>query len=360
LSEEARSRADRLDARVRSGDSDERLRTELLQVLEVLERRAHGLRFRYIPAGDFEMGSDEGDADERPAHRVTLSAFWMSDAPLTWEDFCRLMEWHPPPVGLPPGDPPTPMAWFDLNQGNKIRLQYCEDETLRASDWHRHYPPQPTSTGETRSMQDIFGFPRRGDTEAPFRYSRKPMVAVSWFMARDLGERLSTDRWRVDLPTEAQWERAARGLHRGKPYPWGAATPTSSTCDCDRFDELRILHSRAFPPNDYGLYAMSGGVWEWCRDHYDAEFYAVSPLLDPCCESLEPEAEYVLRGGSWADFSEACTVSFRMSLSSRRTGFWGNSPNVGFRLALVERDESADGIREISAGAACSAQEVKA
>jgi sulfatase modifying factor 1 len=96
---------------------------------------------------------------------------------------------------------------------------------------------------------------------------------------------------------------------------------------------------RRFPPNGYGLYAMSGGVWEWTSDWYDAESYRESPTGDP--RDPEEGAAKVLRGGSWTDCAEAVTVSFRMAResSSWKTGEWGQhlAPNIGFRICRLER-----------------------
>ena len=97
---------------------------------------------------------------------------------------------------------------------------------------------------------------------------------------------------------------------------------------------------RTFPPNGYGLYAMSGGVWEWTADWYDASYYSMSPANDPTGPS-EGRAR-VLRGGSWADCADAVSVSFRMARESRswRDGTWGRhlAPNLGFRLCRTEVD----------------------
>ncbi|MBI4613494.1 MAG: SUMF1/EgtB/PvdO family nonheme iron enzyme [Planctomycetes bacterium] len=126
----------------------------------------------------------------------------------------------------------------------------------------------------------------------------------------------------------------ARGGLIGRRYPWGDDPPTRETCDFERFDEFSILPARTFPPNAYGLYAMSGSVWEWCADDYDALAYR--RYLAPKGDHVR---EKVIRGGSWADGAEAVTVSFRASLpaGSWRQGCGPPSPNVGFRLCRVER-----------------------
>ena len=308
-------------------------RQKLLDRLAVVE---HGITFRYIPAGPFLMGSTTGDPDEQPVHRVELDEFWLADTPISWSTYCALMDWEPPPESHPKNDkfePPSPSELhpvFYLDQENKIRLQYCEDETLRAQGWHTHLPES--------ERRKIFGQPDRADPSKPFTYERKPMVSVSWQHAEALCNRISNDEVLYRLPTEAEWEKAARGGLVSCAYPWGNDPPTTDRCDFNRLDELSILPMRRFASNGYGLYAMSGCVWEWTNDFYDASYYAESPTHNP----VGPQSanERVLRGGSWTDCAETVTVSFRMSRESRSwEQGWGRhfAPNIGFRLCRVKR-----------------------
>jgi formylglycine-generating enzyme required for sulfatase activity len=302
----------------------------------VLDRLAvveHGLTFRYIPGGVFLMGCDRGEPDERPWHPVWLSPFWLSETPISWAAYCRLMDWEPPPSGGPRGWRPESLPPDSLLSALyaecKIRWQYCEDRTTRAVDWHAHLPPQPE-----QPSHPFHGNPPRDDPGAPWAYDTKPMVAVSSYQAMELARHLSTEEVHYALPTEAQWEKAARGGLIGARYAWGDAPPDPRRCDFCRFGEHSILPMKAFPPNGYGLYAMSGGVWEWTGDWYDRDYYRHSPETDPMGP---PEGrEKVLRGGSWADCPDVVSVSFRMSWPAApppQRG-WSDylSPNLGFRL----------------------------
>jgi len=273
------------------------LRGALLDELAVDE---HGLRWRYVPAGTFRMGARDGDPDERPTRLVRTGAYWLTDVPVTWAAYRRMMGWPSPNDW----DAEVPGGNFLLYEGDKIRRSYC-------------------------------GGP---DDENP-TYDERPVVAVSYHDAEELGERLSTAEALIRLPTEAEWEKGARGGLVDKRYPWGDAPADRTRCDCGHFGEWSIARSRSYRPNGYGLYAMSGGVAEWTADWYDALAYrradgqaAPSPAL----------VERVIRGGSWADTPEACTVSFRASLAGeswRDDGGFGPhmTPTVGFRLCRVAR-----------------------
>lgn len=306
-------------------------------VLDELAVEEHGIQFRYIPAGTFLMGSEDGDHDEKPVHPVKVDGFWLSEAPISWGIFCHLMGFLPPPEGIPDGYYEQRQAlhqepnfhysnlnkrdqWlYGLSGSQRIRLQYCEDETVRARDWHAHAP----------SSQDMFGAAPRENDERPLGYTEKPMIAVEYEGTQAFCEQLSNEFVQYRLPTEAEWEKAARGGLIGAPYAWGYEPPSPDNCDCSNFNSYSIRKMKAFPPNGYGLYSMCGGVWEWTSDMYDARYYEDSPRENPTGPSMGDE--HVLRGGAWTDDPEAVTVSFRMSYK------YSGTPTIGFRLCRVSR-----------------------
>ena len=296
--------------------SDEAIAAARASVLESLAVTEHGMTFRYVPAGCYLTGSGDGDPDEQPVHYARLDAFWLSDTPVSWSAYCELMDWEEPPRAVPRDSASDDRrAMFSLAQANKIRRQYCASSKVP-----------------------------REDHDAPLGYDDKPMVAVAWQEAAALGERLSADGVTYRLPTEAEWEAAARGGLARARYPWGDEPPDTERCDFGRFYDFSIRRRRSLPPNGYGLYWMSGGVWEWTADWYDALYYADSPRLNPTGPA-EGQGR-VLRGGSWADCAEAVTVTFRMSRTSTPwwEGEWGShlAPNIGFRLCRTEAGDRLD------------------
>lgn len=299
---------------------DDAVASQRKALLDDLAVEEHGLVWRYIPAGSFLMGSHEGDPDERPVHERHVDAFWMTDVPITWTAYCRLMGWSDPPNGWPPRNDPSLAATdaelnpeFILNELGKIRRQYCESKTRAANDWHRHLEEARQRT---------------------LAFDDKPLVAASAYDAEDLAAVLTARSSGVSygLPTEAEWEKAARGGLIGCRWSWGNERPTPERCDFGRFGAFHLESPRRYPANGYGLRSMCGGVAEWTADPYDALAYRRAKTTTPPSPSAR-----VLRGGSWADCAEAVTVSFRTSFvqSSWRAPeqgqAWG-APTVGFRL----------------------------
>ncbi len=343
-------------------------RRDVLDQLVVID---HDLVFRHVPAGTFWMGSTTGDPDERPVHPVTLAGFWITDVPITWSAYCDLMGWSPPPRAEPP-EPLERSQGFHVAEANKIRRSYCmgaaelgplleqPDADADADAWWKAVDDdEPLS----EFGQDLGSPPRVAQRpERPSIYDRKPMVAVGWADAEALGERLTKgSRSKFGLPSESQWEKAARGGRIGQPYPWGDSPPTPKLCDFGHFGQFTLADPRSLPANGYGLHGMCGGVWEWTTTLYDALAYAdtaagriteadlqgrpderLLALHDPSRQaSVDPELLdqphlRVLRGGSWADGPTMVTVSARMARDGWgwQSGRWSGSdtPNVGFRL----------------------------
>ncbi|MCW3100744.1 MAG: hypothetical protein JWL77_6362 [Chthonomonadaceae bacterium] len=295
-----------------------------LRLLDRLSVEEHGILFRYIPAGSFLMGSERGDPDETPIHEVTLSDYWLAETPLSLAKYHEITGAHERVGSI---------------TAAKLRIGY-------SIDWKAEPPAGLGSLATQEDPVARYRLPLSKPWEVPWLYDAKPMVAVEPAEIQAVCEHLSTPQILYRCPAEAEWEKAARGGIIGADYPWGNAPPTPEICDygkLDRFhwrerdtqfDTLFCIHCmKAFPPNGYGLYTTSGGVWEWTADWYDALYYSESPPHNP----TGPVAgeQKVWRGGSWTDCAEAVRVSFRMASRAREC------PNVGFRLCRIERSEVA-------------------
>jgi formylglycine-generating enzyme required for sulfatase activity len=222
--------------------------------------------FARIPAGSFLMGSDQGMDDERPVHRVWVDAFDIAVHPVT-------------------------------------HAQYAE--FLRATD---HEPPRDWSgAAEDATAVDL------------------PVIGVSWFDCEAYCAWRLTRGEHLRLPTEAEWERAARGGIDGRRYPSGDAIP-GWIPDGGRGPLAGPWPVTLGAPNEFGLMGIAANIHEWCADWYAAEFYAASPDRNPA--GPPGGTRRASRGGSWrhAVTLSRCAARSRIDPSFRYTDY-------GFRLA---------------------------
>ncbi|MDE0482628.1 MAG: SUMF1/EgtB/PvdO family nonheme iron enzyme [Candidatus Poribacteria bacterium] len=244
----------------------------------------------FVPAGEFQMGSDDEKANERekPVHTVYTDAFYIDTCLVTNAEFKKFIDanpqWRKP-------------QWFK----NRIEISYHDGAYLR--NWFR--------------------------TNYPAKKADHPVTWVSWYAAMAYAQWVGKR-----LPTEAEWEKAARGGLEHKRYPWGDSI---DSINANYFYHIgNTTPVGHYPCNRYGLYDMSGNVWEWCLDAYDVNFYASSPRQNPfpgtntiewVIENFRNiETSRVLRGGSWNIDSQAMRVSHRFIGSPTDT-----LPTCGFR-----------------------------
>ncbi len=163
----------------------------------------------------------------------------------------------------------------------------------------------------------------------PIAYDRpdEPVTSVSWFDAVEFCEWLS-ERWAmpVRLPTEAEWEFAARGSIECKLYPWGDAPPVSRPDYTSRWLEGPEPVATA-EPNGYGLYDMCENVHEWCSDWYDPRYYETSPSENP--KGPEHGTRRASRGGAWRHHIKLSRCAARSSIPPEF-----RYADYGFRVAV--------------------------
>jgi sulfatase modifying factor 1 len=204
-----------------------------------------------IPEGVFQMGSDTGAANERPVHRVWVDQFAIAPYATT----------------------------------NRLYSAYLDATSRQA-------PP--------------------GWNDSRFNHPDQPVTSVSWFDAVDYCEWLAATTGRpYRLPTEAEWERVARGGMDARLYTWGDEPPQ----DQPQYSELWLSGPEPVgrrPPNGFGLYDISENVHEWCSDWYDENYYQCSPERNP--QGPASGNRRSSRGGSWRHQIKITRVAARSSI----------------------------------------------
>jgi formylglycine-generating enzyme required for sulfatase activity len=247
-----------------------------------------------IPAGDFLMGAADAEEDERPVHRVFVSEFFVGRFPVTQDEYARFVRatGHPPPAirGLPL-----------ITLGGRDTLFR---ELAAPYVWDGDQPPAG-----------------HGSHPVVLVTSDDAMAYCRW-LADVLGRV-------VRLPTEAEWERAARGGIDGQRYPWGNDIDPSRGNFLTESASKRQRGTKptgTYPPNAYGLYDVSGNVWEWISDWYSAEYYGTGDMRDP--RGPELGTMRIVRGGSWVNDDVAmlrCAYRHKVPLDTY-------AYSVGFRV----------------------------
>jgi formylglycine-generating enzyme required for sulfatase activity len=237
----------------------------------------------YVAPGSFQMGSNEGEADEKPVHEVQLShGFWMGTVAVTQAEYKAVM------------------------------------------------------LGGAESASGA------GTDPSTFKDARHPVETVSWDDAVAFCEKL-TVRERVAgrlpagheyrLPTEAEWEYAARGGSESRGFTYSGSNSATEVAWHDANSGNCTHPVGQKQPNELGLYDMSGNVWEWCLGWYDADYYGRSPNADP--ENTQATSSRVRRGGSWIDDAGGVRSAYRFGYGPGQA-----NATVGFRTCLAPQSES--------------------
>lgn len=258
----------------------------------------------FIPEGDFQMGSNGENANEseKPVHTVYVDAFYMDEHLVTNAQYMEFIDANPQ-WGKPPD-------WFGIKRNRKtaIAKHYHDGDYLKHWD-EKSYP------------QDK---------------AEHPVTWISWYAARAYAEWVGKR-----LPTEAEWEKAARAGQNANEYPCGNfINNAKANYNCNVGDTTSVGQYQA---NSYGLYDMAGNVWEWCLDAYHPRFYTNPIHRNPIADvnSLGPvnnqltsnTIQRVLRGGSWLDAAQLLRTAYRYKNTPTRT-----LAGIGFRCVKTKTE----------------------
>jgi formylglycine-generating enzyme required for sulfatase activity len=258
----------------------------------------------FIKGGTFQMGANDGMPYESPIHETTVKSFWMDEHEVTVAEFAKFVEATNYKTDA------EKFGWSGV-----FNLKTGEWEKVDGANWR--YP-------DGKNLQ-----PKPNE----------PVCQISW------SDAAAYAKWAGKrLPTEAEWEYAARGGLAGKKYAWGnelrpngkpvanwwqGVFPNNNTGE-DGF--LSRAPVGSFPPNGYGLFDTAGNVWEWCNDWYGDDYYKITTQNNP--PGPQSGTERIIRGGSWMCAENFCT-NYRVAARSHATPDSGLN-NLGFRCV---RDE---------------------
>ena len=244
-----------------------------------------GAKMALIPPGEFQMGNNTGNSDERPVHPVYIDAFYIDVYEVTNAQYKKFIDANP--------------QW----RKDLINRSYHDDGYLK------HWKGNNYPVGE----------------------DHHPVVYVSWYAA------MAYAKWaNKRLPTEAEWEKAARGYLVDKTYPWGNLIDTNKANYDRNVDSTSSVGS--YFANGYSLYDMAGNVFEWCLDAWTEDFYANSPHRNPLYsgEPIDTTSNFtniknprVFRGGSWLSPPPLMRVTYR-----NRSLPLNTYSDVGFRCVI--------------------------
>ncbi len=248
-----------------------------------------------IPAGEFRMGDhfDEGDLDNFPPHDVLIDQFYMGICEVTNREYCEFLN--------------SALSQGQIHVDDGVVYGFPNGDQYCNTYPESSYPSQIDWNGREFTV-----LANKAD---------HPMVMVTWY-----GAAAYAQFYDKRLPTEAHWEKAARGGLVGKAYPWGDSITHNDanyvgTGGKDIWNITAPVGS--FAPNGYGLYDVAGNALEWCADKYDKGYYVRSPRSNP----TGPEVTITFRNN---DFTKVDLSEYRVT----RGALWKTAPeglNVGGR-----------------------------
>jgi eukaryotic-like serine/threonine-protein kinase len=255
-----------------------------------------GIEMVHLPGGEFAMGSKQGNPDEAPVHRVKISAFLMDKFEVTHEMFVKVQLPNPSHWQDNPKKPVNRVRWRDAKQ-------YCNERSL------------------LEGLKPC--------------YNEK---TLDW----DCNYAASGYR----LPTEAEWEYAARAGTEG-PYDFGSPDKLRLYAWFTGNAEQKTHPAGQKKPNAWGLYDLYGNVSEWCEDVYDPTYYKQSPALDPTGPpNPGKDVRRVIRGGNWKSSPDQCRAPARQGERTGDSDACFSTDYCGFRCV---RRATAEELKDLSA-----------
>lgn len=257
--------------------------TPMPQLNDTWIRPADGMTMVYVPAGSFLMGSvagdPEADDDEFPRHEVTLDGFWLDQTEVTNAQFVAFLnaEGNQTQEGV---------TWLNFDTNAQIMTE-----------------------GNPFSVETGF--------------ENHPIIYVTWYGANAYCAWVGGQ-----LPSEAQWEYAARGSENLR-YPWGNEAPDNTRLNYNSNENGTVAVGSY--PNEaswVGALDMAGNVWEWTNDWYDSDYYAESPSENPSGPTEGDRG--VLRGGGWFNAASNVRAAFRSNDSPAGSNYF-----IGFRCVAL-------------------------
>lgn len=273
-----------------------------------------------VPAGGFLMGTDESagfpEDGEGPVREVTLDEYLIGRTAVTNAQFAHFVE-----------------STGYVTEAERFGWSFVFHLLLPP-----HHPPTRSVAAAPWWRQVYGAYWRRPDGPHSSIEGRMdhPVVHVSW------NDAMAFCRWAgVRLPTEAEWEKAARGGLEQNRYAWGDVFKPNGETMLNIFEGTFPSHNTgedgyistapadSFPPNGFGLYNVCGNVWEWCSDWFDATWYVGGPTVNPTGPELGDSR--VTRGGSYLCHDSYCN-RYRVAARTSNTPD-SSTGNMGFRVA---------------------------